>query len=73
MIKGEGVTPYLTTLSQVRDELIVVDVKVFDGYMVRISLKGFAEEWKPFIKGIAAKEKLPNWNRLWDDFIQEEL
>jgi len=37
--------------------------------MVRIALKGFTEEWKPFIKGIIAKEKLPDWDRLWDDFI----
>ena len=40
---------------------------------MRIALKGFTPEWKPFIKGIVARDKLPHWNRLWDDFIQEEL
>jgi len=32
-----------------------------------------APEWKPFIKGIVSRNKLRDWNRLWDDFIQEEL
>ena len=30
-------------------------------------------EWKPFIKGIVAREKLSYWNRLWDNFIHEDL
>ena len=58
MIKGEGVTSYLTRLSQVRDELAAVGVKISHGDMVRIAFKGFTEEWKPFIKGIVAREKL---------------
>jgi len=41
--------------------------------MVRISLKGFTEEWRPFIKGITTREKLSDWNKLWNNFIQEEL
>lgn len=36
-------------------------------------MKWLIEEWNPFIKGIVAREKLPDWNRLWDDFIKEEL
>jgi hypothetical protein len=38
-----------------------------------MSLKGFSEQWKSFIKGVASCEKLPDWNRLWDDFIQKKL
>ena len=73
MIKGESVTSYLTRLYQVKDELAAIGVTISDGDMVRIALKGFTEEWKPFIKGIVAREKLPDWDRLSDDFIQEEL
>ena len=36
-------------------------------------MKGFTKEWKPFIKGVVSRDKLLDWNRLWDDFIQEEL
>ena len=41
--------------------------------MVMISLKGFIDEWKPFIKGVISKEMLTNCNRLWEEYIQEEL
>jgi len=60
MIKGESVTLYMTRLYQVKDELATIDVTVLDGDMVRVALNGFTEEWKPFIKGIISKEKLPN-------------
>ena len=60
MLKGESVTSYLTRLSQVKDELVAIGVTVLDGDMVRIALKGFTEEWKPFIEGIVVREKLPN-------------
>ena len=73
MIQCEGVTSYLSRSSQVRDELATIGVTISDSDMVRIALKGFTEEWKPFIKGIIAREKLLDWDRLWDDFIQEVL
>jgi hypothetical protein len=44
-----------------------------DYELVRTPLKGFTKQWTPFIKGIVAREKLPDWTRLWDDFFQEEL
>jgi hypothetical protein len=25
------------------------------------------------VRGIVSKEHTPNWDRLWDDFMQEEL
>ena len=44
-----------------------------DSELVRTTLKGFTKEWTPFIKGVVAREKLPDWSRLWDDFVQEEI
>jgi hypothetical protein len=38
-----------------------------------MTLKVFRKEWTLFIKGVMAHEKLPDWSRLWDDFVQEEL
>ena len=31
-----------------------------------------AKPWDTFVKGVVAMEKLPDWQRLWDDFVQEE-
>lgn len=73
MIKGESVTLYLKRLSQVKDELASIGVTISNGDMVTITLKGLIEEWKPFIKGIVSREKCPDYNRLWDEFIKEEL
>ena len=25
-----------------------------------------------FVKGVVVREKFPDWQRLWDDFVQEE-
>jgi hypothetical protein len=40
---------------------------------VRIALIGFTKEWEIFMKCVVAREKLPDWSRLWDDFTQEEI
>jgi hypothetical protein len=42
MAKGEGVIPYLTRITQIRDELATVEVKVEDLELVRIALDGFS-------------------------------
>jgi hypothetical protein len=40
---------------------------------VRIALDGFTKSWDVFVRGVVAWEKLPDWQRLWDDFVQEEI
>jgi hypothetical protein len=73
MAKGEGVIPYLTRITQIRDELAAMGQKTVDPELVRIALDGFAKSWGVFIRGVVAQEKLPDWQRLWDDFVQEEI
>lgn len=73
IIDGENVTLYLMGIQQVHDELTTIGDNILETRLVRTALKGFSKEWKPFIKGIVSHEKLPDWNRLWEDFIQEEL
>jgi hypothetical protein len=31
------------------------------------------KSWGPFVRGIVAREVMPTWERMWDDFIQEEI
>jgi len=73
MSEGETVVSYLTNVAQVKDELVVGGDLVPDSELVRIALKGFTKEWSAFVKGVVAREKLPEWSRLWDDFTQEEI
>ena len=71
MAKGERVVPYLTRLMQIKDELVVVGSKIDDEELVWIALNGFSKPWDTFVKGIVARENLLDWQRLWDEFVQE--
>jgi hypothetical protein len=73
MAKGEGVVSYLTKITQMRDELAVVGEKTKDYDLVCVALNGFSKSWDVFVRGVVAQEKLPEWQRLWDDFVQEEI
>jgi hypothetical protein len=73
MAKGEGVVHYLTRLTQIRDELAAVGEKTEDSELVRVALNGFSKSWDVFVRGVVAQEKLPDWQRLWDDFCRRRF
>jgi hypothetical protein len=72
MTKNENVVTYLTRLTQVRDELGVVGEAIVDSDLVRTTLNGFSKQWVVFVGGIVSREKLPGWECLWDEFVQED-
>jgi hypothetical protein len=36
-------------------------------------MNSFTKPWGPFVCGIVAREVMPTWERMWDDFVQEEI
>jgi hypothetical protein len=72
MSKNDSVTNYLTRITQVFDHLGAVGEIVTDVELVRVVLNGFTKPWTSFIEVICAREKLLDFERLWDDCIQEE-
>jgi hypothetical protein len=72
MTKSESVTGYLSRITQVRDELGAVGEVISSTELVRTALNGVAKPWAVFVEGIVARENVPSWDRLWDDFVQEE-
>ena len=72
MAKAEGVITYLTRISQVRDEVAVVGELLSGSELVWTSLNGVAKPWDVFVEVIVARENLPSWYKIWDDFVQEE-
>ena len=46
-----------------------VGSKTKEEELVWIALNGFSKPWGTFVKGVVAREKLPDWQRLWDDFV----
>eukprot|EP00253_Pinus_taeda_P030320 PITA_30320 len=73
MAKADSATTYLTKITSVRDELAVVGETIAHTELVRISLNGLPKTWENFVDGIVARENLPDWERLWDDCIQNEI
>ena len=73
MARGELVTAYLTRVSQVQDELAAIGEIVDSAELIRVALNGFSKTWETFVRDIVARENMPSWERLWDDFVQEEL
>jgi hypothetical protein len=65
MSSSDNVTSYLMKITQTGETIL-------DAELVNVALNGFSKSWEPFIMGICAREKLPKWERLWDDCIQEE-
>ena len=35
-------------------------------------MNGMTKPWTVFVEAIVSREKFPSWDRLWDDFKQEE-
>jgi hypothetical protein len=72
MLKSESVTSFLGRYTQIRDELGAVGEVLDPDSMVRTTLNNFTKPCGPFVHGIVSREIMPTWERLWDDFIQEE-
>jgi hypothetical protein len=72
MLEDESVTSILGCFTQIRHELGAVD-EIFDpNSLVRQVMNSFTKLWGPFVCGIVAREVMPTWERMWDDFVQEE-
>jgi hypothetical protein len=69
MSKSYNVPSYLMRITQICDQLAVVGEKVTDVELVDTTLNGFSKSWEPFVKGIRVWEKLPSFEKLWDNFI----
>ena len=44
-----------------------------DEYLVRLALLGLPKSWHSYEDSINGREKLPGWERLWSDLVQEEI
>jgi hypothetical protein len=72
MLKDKSVTSFLGRYTQIRDKLGAVREVVDPNSMVRTTMNRFTKPWGPFVRGIVAREVMPTWERMCDDFVQEE-
>ena len=68
----ETIQSYFTRVSQIKEQLEVVDEEVENVEIVMNTLNGLPRAWDSFIQGICTKKKLVKFNRLWEECSQEE-
>jgi hypothetical protein len=73
MEKGDTIPKYLTKFVQCRDELGSVGITVVVDDLVSLVLLGLPKSWHSYQDSVNGREKLPDWERLWSDLVQEEF
>ena len=72
MNKNENMGTYFTRITQVHDELGAIGELIQRLELVRTTLNGVTKPWAIFVESVVSREHMPSWDRLWDDFIEEE-
>eukprot|EP00253_Pinus_taeda_P028937 PITA_28937 len=71
--KGATISTYLNKLTTCRDELGSVGIVTTDDATVSLALLGLPKSWHSYQDSVNGREKLPDWERLWLDLMQEEI
>jgi hypothetical protein len=72
MTSEDTIVSYLMKITQIQDQLTTIGETVQDVELVNVALRGLPRSWEPFVQGICARDKFPDFDRLWTDCIQEE-
>eukprot|EP00253_Pinus_taeda_P005812 PITA_05812 len=71
--KGDTIPTYLNNLTTCRDELGSVGIMTADDDMVSLALLGLPKRWHSYQDSVNGREKLPDWEQLWLDLMQDEI
>jgi hypothetical protein len=72
MSSSDTVANYLMRITQILDQLVTISETMDDIKLVNVALSGLHESWEPFVQGICAQVKLPTFDRLCTNCIEEE-
>ena len=67
------ISTYLNKLTTCRYELSNVGIITTDDDMVSLALLGLPKRWNSYQDFVNGMEKLPDWEQLWSDLMQEEI
>lgn len=73
MNQGESITSYLMRITKLRNQLANIGHAYYEKELSMIILNGLPLSLDSFIQGISARPKLPKFDRLKIDCLQEEL
>ena len=72
MSSSDTINSYLMKIFQLRDHLTTIEDPINDKELVTITLNGLPTSWEPFIQGVCVRDKLPSFDKLWANCVQEE-
>lgn len=72
MTRNDTIASYFMKISQLRDQLQVIDEVISEKELVTTTLNGLTNSWDSFVSGICAKKEVPKFEELWTACTQEE-
>jgi hypothetical protein len=72
MQKGETVQDYFFRVSQFKQQLKAIGDKSYEDELVMKTLNGLTRPWDAFIQTICARKEKLQFDRLWEECVQEE-
>jgi hypothetical protein len=69
MSKTNTIATYLMKIIELHDQLAAIGEEVKSEKLVPIALNVFSSSWQPFVQGVYAREKLPTFEKLWENLI----
>ena len=72
MEKGDSIPKYLMKFVHCKDDLGSVGVTIDEEDLVILALLGLPKSWHSYEDSVNGREKLPGWEQLWSDLVQEE-
>ena len=63
---------YFSRVSHIKEQLEAIGDIVEEVEVVMTTLNRLPREWDSFIRGICARRMLTKFNKLWEEFVQEE-
>jgi hypothetical protein len=73
MLKDQSITSFLGKYTQIKDAPAALEEVVNPNSLVRQAMNSFTKSWDPFVWGLVAREVMPTWERMWDDFVQKDI
>ena len=73
MEKDESDNSLFMNISQIKDHLLAIRVEVDDDDLVQIVIYNLPSSWETFLSIVNGREVQPSFERLWHDYIQEEI
>jgi hypothetical protein len=72
MGKDETIVAFFSKIAQTRDQLTAIGVVVDDDDLVQTTVDGLPESWGTFLGSVNGREAQTNFERLWQDCLEEE-